>query len=391
MQHSVLFLCGFFLHALSVQFLSIGAIVGIATGFSDPVEKTAIVVALQAVASIGAVFLSRNSRIANMSVLARVPLFLLLPILSALLSQLTPMSGVWLSALSLRWILGFLLLALINSDIRRLFADDLLERNRQAQILNTVASAVAFGLAPLLAAKIGVSILFFVDSFWQIAACLIFVLLSKSSFYGEVELSAEYPLKEGVVPLQSVWRLPSLISSVLVWSILGTFMIIEVPLLRERFDASAEMISGFFLISIFANLIATKLLKVRLLEKSGLQILVIGGVGMILGSVAYLQSYILVIAFATVVIIGLANGVFNLAQSSLLQQIEDNGERTLAFVLLRLYTNVGLLFGAGVVYLAELIQVSYVTPISVVAFGVTLLLLTLLRNEGGETYVAQRA
>lgn len=388
MQHSVLFLIAFFLHALSVQFLSIGTIVGVATGLEDPIQKTAFVVALQAIAAMGAVLLSRTRLVTQLSAIARLPVLFAMLVLSLALAQTEAMSATWLSMLTVRWLLGFVILAILNSDIRRLFAEEMLVRNRQAQILNTTASAVAFGLAPIIAVKAAIAPIFVMDLLWQVMAFAAMFWLTIRGFFGKPELN---PAQPSLASLQKgrVWKTPALVAAVLVWAILGTFMIIEVPLLRERFDASAELISAFFLASILANLVATRLVRIDWLKHSSLMIMVIGGVGMVSGSVAYLHSYVLVYAFAAVVFLGLANGAFNLSQSTLLQGIEDSRERTFAFVLLRLYTNIGLLGGALIVYLADQVGSDYVMPISVVAFGVTLILFAMLRSEGGEVYVAQ--
>lgn len=388
MQPATLFLSAFFLYALSSQALSIGVVVGIAASFSEPIGKTAFVVALQAVAGIGAVLLSRSTYLRHFA--PRTTLFLSLPWLSLAVASFSPLTAPWLISVTLRWTFGFYAIACLTAAIREIFQNDFLLRNKQAQFLSTGAAAFAISLSPLIVLSFGIAPLFYSDFIFQFLGIAFLFSLWRRHLHG-LQHSQSMKTAGGKYCFAASQFLnhPALVAGILVWAIAGTFMIIEVPLLRERFNAGPEVISLFFLVSLAMNLLATVSIPVAWMDRLAFWIQLGSGAVMILASILYVHSFSLLLSIAAVILFGLGNGAFNLAQSSCLQRIPEDDARTFSFVLLRLYVNFGMLLGAGIVFLGERMNVGFVLPVSGAGVLGVLLLIALAFNRDGESYAAQ--
>ena len=134
--------------------------------------------------------------------------------------------------------------------------------------------------------------------------------------------------------------------TVLLWIFGGIFSVVEVPLLIQRYSSGATLISTVFFLTLSFNTITVLFLNHIWVEKHSSKLMLVGLSALGAASMFYLNFANLWIAIFSVVGIGVGNGVFNLAQTSVLQKIEQPQSRLSAFIVIRGLSQMGVVIGA---------------------------------------------
>jgi len=294
-----------------------------------------------------------------------------------------------------RSVAAVIILAKIRSSVSILFPTKILKANKYIQIISVIATLTSFGLSPLVVSYMGLESIFIIDAaivfFGFICLKIFFATSSNKNQPTETttnQLKIENPFKK--INLNNI-----LIASYtfLVWSVLGVFHVLEVPLLKERFDVQASEISFIFILALAFNLISTYLTPEKILQRQHLyKLLGASAALMMLSGTLYLLTFNFQIVLLLVVLIGFGNGIFNLTQTTIINNLPKEDNRSIGYILVNIFTNIGMLLSAGVIFLGEnlglLLQtVTFFAGFLTIVLGFVSIIVNYISKKSSYSYV----
>ena len=336
----------FLVHFLG-KMVGMGTLVGTVLQGS-PLTTTALVVGVEALAALVALGLARSSKLKSTSTdFTDICLMGVMVVGSGMAAILPLASAAWFPALFVREVGGLWLLARLAARLGNV--GDVEERTKAGRSLQT-----ALGFAWMA----GITIAPVVASHLDTAG-----LLALDAVTGAVMLGGFVALRNALVPLALVALVtePKLsyvdgacyrglrqvaAGTFLAFGVAGCFHTIEVPILTTIIGASDWQISAILGVTALAYTLAVRLIKPAHATLYTQSLLWGAGAVMLGACTGYVDAKSLPIAFGLVLVIGLANGIFGLAQTTAIQKLHDESSRASAFLLMRLMTNLGLLASA---------------------------------------------
>ena len=328
----------------SSQVCATGAIVSAAFAESGILTSASVIFA-QAVATVAALAIAQFLLLWKQSKIISPWVFGLAGIASigALIASFA--SPIWFVFLFVRHLSGALLLSAFWANVRRFTDRDVVSANKKVQLVASSSSVIAIFLGPLFVSFLGIKNIFCIDLL--IGLVIFFCYLQLPLMSEQVSAASTHGSESATVnnyssSLRGVW--PILALSFCVWSIGGLFNILEIPILRERFSTNEQELSLIFTLTALANLAAIKALSSGVIEKIGPKLMFLAALSILLFSTMYLNVSKYAFVYPIVILFGAAFGLFQITQSTLVQRISDISARTKGFILLRLSSNMGLLF-----------------------------------------------
>lgn len=330
----------FFLANVALHLISMGSIIASALNFEGTV-KTALVVGIQAVANLFALLLTKMplSRMRHTSFWC----FTSFALTTFAASYFSFLSIAWAISWSIALISSSLLLSQINSDLKNNFRDDWISVNKSLQMANVGAAMLSFGISPILLSRWNISTVFMISSSIIIVSLFLYVP-SRIGGYNSGPSNSETHTEQAI-DLTEDFRISSLCtwSTYFYWCLLGIFTVVEVNILKERFQASPELISTIFLISLSTSLIALKIIGSKFIDEYKKRAIFLTFLISYAFSVVYFTTTSLAAVFLCIIAIGFSDGFFKLATSTLTQHINDDALRLQSFAKQRLSQFIGLL------------------------------------------------
>lgn len=272
------------------------------------------------------------------------PLFLLglMSLFMVPLVWAEPFSPLWLADLFIAALFTTFLSAQMGSRFPQILKDTR-EASRSYQLLNVLALGAAMTAGPILI------------EYGGLIALIATILLVSLINYPFIKYYQHFPIEEPASPRlvpqkanSSVWKF--LFINVLAWSGIGTFNIIEVPMLTQRFSGGSALITSVFVVTLLCNFLTARFFSKEFLSKPesalGLSIL-----GLFLVSLFYLNNFVYFLIFASVAAFGILNSVYNMAQFSILFSNESEEVRKKLILFVRLSSQVGIMVSAGTIFL----------------------------------------
>ena len=344
----------------SSNLTSLGSLIGAGLTNFDPITKTSTVVLLQALASLLVIGVNRVTFLQQTPSRHRL-LTALLSVFAVdfVLLVLPPFQTLWYLSLFVRTIASYWASALILADLSLLYVENISEINRRSQTLSVISLAVALGLSPILADGGHFLPLFSSDSLVAFLALFLTALYYpkkkwKDGADGKNERNVNDPSGMSKVSLWGNIEYRVILGITgLTWSIIGAFHVVEVPLLKSRFDASIMEISALFLLTLVANVLTLQLLPKTLEERHLFKIFGLAAIVLVGLSVLYLHSHYFTLSVIALVAFGAANAAFNITQSFWVQRISSAKHRLEILMLIRIITNLGILVATLVVFFGQ--------------------------------------
>lgn len=352
--------------------LSLGTIVQKSTDI-EGFHGTATIIGIQATASLLALGLSilykKNNIFSNRLPLA-IPIFWLGS--SICLFELDVFSGIWLSMLLIRITSSFWITSFLLASIPNFAKDDSLKANKIAHYFLIMGGIVGCSIGPVVVSEYGLKIVSALDISLVTLTCLLIWRSGLLKVHSHLEYlqdeseSAETPLKE--VSNKYFMHVVYYIATT-TCLLTGIFSVVEVPILKERFSASAEIISSVYISTMLLNMLGMKLCPTLQSPRTLLVAYAISAFGMILTTSTYLFSYDWLLLAFSIIIFGLSNGVYNIAQSNIVQLVKLQSQRLKVFLLFRFIGQSTLFFSVALPYLVHDDMVPYV----ILVFSIILL------------------
>ncbi|MGK5084442.1 MFS transporter [Bdellovibrionota bacterium FG-1] len=249
--------------------------------------------------------------------------------------------------LFLRLLSGALLTSFLFSQGPRILSSDVKKSNQVIQTWASVAALIGFGLAPILASSI--KHLYLVDTLLNGLA-----LGASAVFFGGINFPMfKHPEEKTPEEEPNLWgasvEKPVLYLAIVtfaLWCFGGFFHVVEVPLLLQRFRLNNFQVSLIFILTITLNISSIALLNRKWVARFPWTILISSTALVGVACILYLGTRSLLTVILVVTLIGLANGAFNLSQTTMLQRIESAQTRLSSFIFVRLLAQMGLMVGA---------------------------------------------
>jgi len=242
----------------------------------------------------------------------------------------------------LRILLGALGTGILLSNSPRLIHSDLKTGNQRIQIASSISALIGFSIAPIISSSL--LNVYVIDSILNLVALisvLIFKKLEKEKLNETVITKTDVSISLEAVPYRVM------IATFILWCFGGFFYVIEVPLLIHRFNLNQNQISAIFVGTLISNLIATTFTNKTFIEKHNKTILALASSIICIGCITYSITTSLTIVLLCISLIGIFNGIFNLAQSNILQKTETNKARLQSILIARLVAQLGIIAGAA--------------------------------------------
>lgn len=352
MQISLVFMTLYFLFSFSSQFYSLSLIIG--SAIESGIAKTSMVMVFLTISSLIALLI--NIFKIKSTPLAKIwlPCAMIYLISAIIIVYSEVFSALWMISFFTRSVAAVVILAKIRSSVSLLFPENLLKANKYIQIISVIATLISFGLSPLVVSYLGLKTIFLIDVGIISLGVICLSIFFKSTDQNQVETNG---IKQEVISSFRNLNKNNLLISVytfLVWSVLGVFHVLEVPLLKERFDIQASEISLIFLLALSFNLISTYFTPEKILKKENLyKILGASALLMMMSGTCYLLTFNYTVVLLLIILIGFGNGVFNLSQTTIINNLPQEDSRSIGYILVNIFTNIGMLLSAGVIFLGE--------------------------------------
>ncbi len=344
-------------YAFFMQLISLGTI--ISTGLDiNTAWKTAYVIAFQAIGvMLGiAIFSFVSNKGVKVNILQENRVSLISGFLSLTIFFLEALSSLWLICLLLRSAFGVILISQMFSQSRYYLGHNSIKANKLLQVAETIAFVIAFFVIPAFVTVFGFKGLFLADSIGQLI-CSFGLIWIRKKFFLNLDVNNRkntYMLHHSGENKRYFGRpidIFLLAITFMVWLSVGVFHVLEVPILKYRLNMTIEWITLFFGICGVVNIAAMQMVKLSWLKKHSSIFFILSSIILIIISLIYLRVYSYIAVFAIGIGIGVANGIFNLSQTTLLQRIESERKRTYRFLWLKLVSQLGLLNSAILIIL----------------------------------------
>ncbi|MCB0421993.1 MAG: hypothetical protein KDD61_13430, partial [Bdellovibrionales bacterium] len=328
----------FFLFQLASLIVVSGTIVGSAFRNIDQLNKTAFVVGAQALGAITAIalqYLQNKRKQKNRTDIQILILALICSLTNFFSAETSPL---WYAAIFIRNACATYFGSVALSSIREISKNDFLKLNQSTQIANMVSNILAFAVGPILAAIYSLQYIFLVDIV-LLSISLLTLYISKIPDLASHRSAINFPLLKELT-FQEGLKVPFL--NLLIWSVAGLLHVLEVPILVQRFKVEGSLISWFYALPLVINLIVLKLINIRKIQNHFPTVALISSLVIIALTAAYLGSTSIYVVLIILISFGAANGVYVLAQTSILQKINSKELRTLGYLLFKLSGQLGL-------------------------------------------------
>lgn len=337
----------YFIINLLAYFFAVGATVS-ASYASLHIMPIVLTVSVQ---TIGAFFGTTMLRLVgpkNIHFVAMLPLFAAVCVLASIGATIYPAGTIAsLPPLVLRAAAGTVLLAVLQA-VATDFSTLPIERlNRNLQICSMIAFILALATAPLLAAARGSQLIFALDAVGNTILLLLLFAIKQTQITSSRTSANADMAQDSTKPVHRILALTGL-----VYAAGGVFQVVEVPILKTRFDMSPMTITLIFVATGIANLLAVRFAPRSLLRHREHSIHA-AALSMIAATSVFIVSPYIALIPALVFTFGAANGLFTLMQASMIQGIVNLRERAQAFLLARLASQIGILVGCSLVVSTE--------------------------------------
>jgi hypothetical protein len=363
-----LLLISVFLITLSNEILNMGLLLWASLQAEDPIKQAALVGFWASLGYIVAIFIGKYTFKLSLKILLLLTFLISIPVFF-----LKPMSLVWGVFLLARSMLGQVTYARLVTLLPQLCdTKDLTANNKKIQLAISSAGVATMIASPLLAKinnivwVIGISIVIFV---W---AAVVANAINESKRIQDSEFKSN-----AIVDIFKDISNASLMFY-LTWVVYGTFFIIEVPLLKNALGASAFTITLFLATGMLTNLITTKIISPKMIDKNGALLFSISCLGLVSFSYAYINSHVFLTLYLSAFILGIWNALMNITIYTQVQYLKNDFIRENRYILYRLICEIGIFSGILFVYLIHVYNLNFsrsMTAISIVVF-ICLLFLT---------------
>lgn len=329
-------------NALIQSYLMVGLIVGAATAAADPLGKTATISVVQAAGVALALFTNSRKNQLSISMLSRTTALLCLAA-----AFFADFSVPWYVLLFGASSAATLASSRTTASLPTLFPANQASILKKNQSLTVAMTAASMALGPLLVSHSGLP-----------ALLLSTAVISTMVSYLASPITGDGPHSNSIraiVSLKDIYRNPLtglIILNISIWTAIGLFNVIEVPMLKFRFSDSPYLITAVFLISLLFNLLAVSIARAEM-QNSPKKYVLLGGLGITFVSSAYLLSNNLFLSFVLVASFGILNGIYNLSVSAIVIAEKNHTDRIRATLLMRLSNQIGVLLSASVIFVLK--------------------------------------
>lgn len=287
------------------------------------------------------------------------------------LSLVFNVTGVWQVAYFVFILCSSRTIAGQMADISILQTERVAENNKAAQLTATAAMLTGISIAPIAVSYLQMKALFLPAAL----SALMYLLYAIST--KTIASGSSSPFVKSEVVKSSSWKITPAqlniyMSLFFVWITGGVFHVIEVPILKQRFDFAAEQISLVFLVGIVANLGAIYLFNLRNGERNKKTHFVASSILCVVIAPFYAMNNNFSLVFIAVFAYGAANGIFNLIYTSMIQEFESHEARTQGFLFARFTISASLLLSALACSFISLDQVIELLKYTGAVFGLIL-------------------
>ncbi len=377
MNSKIQFVLSYFVFSCAAQLISIGSIVAAALGY-DGVIKTAIIVGVQAVANLVALTLV-NSRAATSTLVPSLG-FPFVAIFIAIAAVNSFLSLAWFACWFASLVVAALLTASLTAHVRGFFAEEWQSLNRFVQMAHVASALVAFAASPIMYTYLGLSSIFYTSAGMIVLSFVTFQISCRT--YQEKK-SIYAPSNTSKIGERSEFDRSNygFAMNLFYWCTLGLFTVVEVNILKHRFDASPSTISSIFVVAILTSLLTLRVLPLDRLIKNPAYFIFVAAAMACGFSVLYFNTKSIYIVYLSIVGMGIADGCFKLSISMILQQITSETIRLKAFVKQRLAQYLGTL--VAVMLLAFFDQGNSPMLLTSIAVGTALMMMVVSSRYRG--------
>lgn len=323
-----------------LQVISMLIVFGVLSNFSagaSAYSKISAVVGLSAFGALLALILKKSLLNLESYIQGLLILFLMI-----LLTAYNSNHLLWIMSYILINVILHLSISSLQGEIENNSEEKMAEYNKTFHLGNTSGSVVGVTIAPLIGLNLSIKYIF-------IFALIVFLIFLTLNHY--FKQMTKPPLNDSEWPVitsmkvANIENLPIYFMTLLIWISGGFFYVIEIPILKNRFNFNAIMISTVFFITTMASLIAIFLIK-KISKKLTINILGYLTVLCLFFPMLYAGSYNSIAVFPLVLLYGFSNGCYNYTYSYLIQMNTSFESRTSIFLKIRISAQVGLLISS---------------------------------------------
>lgn len=337
-----------FLTTLSSLLVPTGILVKAAT-FSNPIVSTAVVLAVQSLATLSTVFVSRRF---VKSPSARGLTGLLLGF-SGLSGALITSINSSFSALILVVFIKSFSATLCCSWLVSLFRENSAHRDaakltREIQLVNALAWIVASALAAILGSQKSSGWLIYIDSALCFASAVLLTIGKNLKVTESTSETALDPEDSRMKPSFKHLNIPFKVSaiSLVVWLCVGAFQVVELPLLNSRFGLQPNIVLVVLVTTIFCYFVTVILCPSRWIARYAPLFMWFGSGAMLLALALYIFSHTLTLVVTCVALFGISNALFILGQGMYVQSLIQVQTRFRVLIFFRFITIAGQFIGS---------------------------------------------
>lgn len=364
-----------FITVFSGRLVSTGVMMSQAMDDREPIVRTAIIVGIQALAALFSLILVKIKYFNFINLWSAIGLT---AAVSYTLSFFEVLSYPWIFIFLLQQSLIFLTSTLLVSGVTYFAQSRVVENNQKVQSIISLTFVISLGLSPYF-----ISVLKLKNAFVIQAGVLLFCAL-----LGKVLINKIF--KEGkdttTVVINSINKYslvkyyPILFMVFLVWISGGIFSIIEVPLLKYRFDFERSHLSAVFIIYACLNLVGISFFPKGLLHKHTYRSFLFSSVCILLCSFLYLITYKIEYAVFVILLFGLFNGFFTVSSSSIFMTLPTENLRNKGLLLVNLVSKAGMLFTTIIFILTDISisDIDIILALSIIVLFISILLIIII-------------